>query len=202
MLKLCLTNVASIRPALSLSLIIAGQVPGFPSLPPLFIMVLRLTSLRAAVALLALSSLAACSKKNEDTPAPLATAQSMNWTVDGANVTASSATADASGSNINVVGGTSTGTSMGVSVPKRTGTFGVGSTGADAATTVYGINVGTTPTTFVGKSGTVVVTTYSPSTTAGASNIVGTFSFTGENFNTYPTSTSKVITNGTFNVKY
>ena len=162
---------------------------------------LRLTSLRAAVALLALSSLMACSKKSEDTPAPPASAQGMSWTVDGANVIASSATADASGSNINVVGGTSTGTSMGVSVPKRTGTFVVGSTGADAATTVYGIN-GTTTNAFIGTSGTVVVTTYSPSTTAGASNIVGTFNFTGENRTVPPTSTSKVITNGTFNVKY
>ena len=196
--KPCLTGVASARPALSLSLIIAGQVPGFLP-PPFFTMALRLTSLRAAAALLALSSLVACSKKTDDTPTPTPApaAQGMSWTVDGANVTAASATANVLSLHIDLIGAT-TGTSMGVRVPKRAGTFAVGA-GANDATPVYNVN-SASPTAFFGTSGTVVVTTYTPSTTAGASHIVGTFNFTGTTL-VAPTAT-KAITNGKFDLKY
>ena len=47
--------------------------------------------------------------------------------------------------------------------------------------------------------GSIVVTTYSASATSGASNIAGTYTFTGQPGSGTAT---KTLTNGTFDVKY
>ena len=159
-------------------------------------MALRLTSLRAAAALLAFSSLVACSKKSDDTPAPAA--QGMSWTLDGANVTAAFATGIAVGGDLVVTGGTSTtntSNNMLLTVPRRTGTFTMNDT-TTVSTASYIMAGGTA---YDVTSGNMVVTTYAPSTTAGASNVAGTFTFTGKLIGG---TTTKTITNGKFNVKY
>lgn len=161
-------------------------------------MALRLTSLRAAATLLAFSSLVACSKKSDDTPAPAAPAQGMSWTVDGANVTAAVATGIIVSGDLVVAGGsstTNTSNNMLLTVPRRTGTF----TMTDTTTVSTASYIMAGGAAYDVTSGNMVVTTYAPSTTAGASNVAGTFTFTGKLIGG---TTTKTITNGSFNVKY
>ena len=124
----------------------------------------------------------------------------MAWTVDGAAASAPLTSTQAFGTSLiisGLSGNTTNGTSVQLIVPTQTGTFAVGGSGTTAATAVYAILNGDS---YRGTTGNVVVTTYTPSTTAGASVLVGTFSFTGATSATPPT--TKTITNGTFNVKY
>jgi hypothetical protein len=161
-----------------------------------FIMAIRQLSFRAAAAVLALTSMAACSSKEDDaTPTPT---NGVSWTVDGTATAPATFGAQALGSDIIVSGTTgtgSTGTSILLTMPKRTGTFAVSDT-STIATASYLIGGATY---YDATSGNVVVTTYTPSTTAGASNIAGTFTFTAKESNGTAT---KTLTNGKFDVKF
>ena len=147
--------------------------------------------------MLALVSLAACSKKDDANPTPAATT-GVAYTVDGGAVTATTSGATAIGNQIIVSGASGTGTAnKGVllTVPKATGTYTLSATSNEDATYLAS---GNSSDFYESTSGTIVVSTYAASTTAGASNIAGTFTFTGKN----SAGATKTITNGTFNVKY
>ncbi|MDO7853720.1 DUF6252 family protein [Hymenobacter convexus] len=163
-------------------------------------MMLSLPSLRTATTMLALVSLAACSKKSEDTPTPTppAATTGVTYTVDGAAVTATTSGATVVGNQIIVSGVSGTGTAnKGVllTLPKATGTYTLSATSNEDATYLAS---GNTSDFYESTSGSIVVTTYAASTTTGASNIAGTFTFTGKN----SANATKTVTNGTFNVKY
>lgn len=157
--------------------------------------------LRTAATVLALTSLAACSSKKDDpAAAPATTPAGVTWTVDGNNVTATNIQKGPSGSNFEFAGSytTSSTNSSGVDItlPKVVGTYAVPGTGTNAIIAAYvAITPTTTPAIYLGTSGTVTVTSVT------ATNIIGTFSFTGTS--TFGgTSTTKSITNGQFNVAF
>ena len=162
-------------------------------------MLFNLRSFRVATTVLALTTLAACSKKDDATPAPAPAATTgVTYTVDGATTTATTSSATVFGSQVIVSGVSGIGTAnKGVllELPKSTGTFTLTPTSAESASYLAS---GNSSDIYDSTSGTIVVTTYSASTTAGASNIAGTFTFTGTN----SAGATKVVTNGTFNVKY
>lgn len=152
---------------------------------------LTLRTFRTAATVLAFSALAACSKKEEPTPTPTPVTQGMSWTVDGANVTATSALGQAfAGSTTLVVAG-ATGNTGGVflDVPKTVGTYPLTST-SDAGASLLVNGSGSTQS-FDSTSGTMVVTSVT------ANNVVGTFTFTGSNG-----TATKTVTNGKFNANY
>lgn len=116
----------------------------------------------------------------------------MSWTVDGSNVTASSAVSQASSGNLVTLAG-ATGSTGGVflDVPKTVGSYTITSTSDASASYVV------TPASggsqfYDGTTGTIVVSAVS------ATNITGTFTFTGTGSSAAST---KTITNGKFNVK-
>ena len=146
---------------------------------------------------MALTTLAACSKKNEATPTPAPTT-GVSYTVDGAAVTSTAANGTVQGNQVIVSGVSGTSTANNgvlLSLPKNTGTFTITPT-SDASATY--LASGNSSDFYDATSGTIAVTAYSASTTAGASNIAGTFTFTGRN----SAGATKTVTNGTFNVKY
>ena len=152
---------------------------------------LTLRTFRTAATVLAFSALAACSKKEEPTPTPAPVTQGMSWTVDGANVTATSALGQAlAGSTTLLVAG-ATGNTGGVflDVPKTVGTYPLTST-SDAGASLLVNGSGSTQS-FDSTSGTLVVTSVT------ANNVVGTFTFTGSNG-----TATKTVTNGKFNANY
>ncbi|GAB3849484.1 hypothetical protein GCM10028822_13940 [Hymenobacter terrigena] len=158
----------------------------------------QLRSFRAVATVLAFASLAACSSKKDDaTPTPAATT-GVTYTVDGGAVTATTAGATVLGNQVVVSGvsGTST-ANKGVllTLPKATGTYTLSATSNETASYLAS---GNSSDIYDSTSGSIVVSTYSASTTAGASNIAGTFTFTGKN----SAGATKTVTNGTFNVKY
>ncbi|GAB3863629.1 hypothetical protein GCM10028824_00080 [Hymenobacter segetis] len=148
---------------------------------------------------MALATLASCSKKSDDTPAPAPAATTgVTYTVDGAAVTATTSGATVVGTQVIVSGVSGTGTAnKGVllTLPKATGTYTLSATSNEDATYLAS---GNTSDFYESTSGSIVVSTYTASATAGASNIAGTFTFTGKN----SAGASKTVTNGTFNVKY
>lgn len=149
----------------------------------------QLRSLRTAATVLAFASLAACSSKKDDaTPAPT---QGMSWTVDGSNVTASSAVGVASGTEVTVAGATGNTGGVFLDVPKTVGTYTISSTSAAGANYVVTPSSGGSQS-YDATSGSIVVTSVS------ANNIVGTFTFTGAGSG----STSKTLTNGKFNANF
>ena len=153
-------------------------------------MLFRLRSLRIATTVLALTTLAACSKKDTVTPTPTSS-QSMAWTVDGANVTANVVTPVVSGSNI-LISGSTTGTpttTVLMSLPKAAGTYQISASSVAAISYSTG---GSNGQSYPGTSGTIVVSSLS------ANNAAGTFTFSGSN----STNTTKAITNGTFSVSF
>ena len=91
-------------------------------------------TLHLATAALALTALAACSKK-DDTP-PATTPAGVSWTVDGNNVTAANIQKSSTGNNFEFAGTltTSTTNSSGVdiTVPKTVGTYAIPGSGATA----------------------------------------------------------------------
>jgi hypothetical protein len=155
-----------------------------------------------SVQLLALAFLllvGACSKKDEDSK-PAAT--SFSWTADNTNYTATTATATVQGTTMSLdATATSSSNSNGItiSVPAMAGTY----TTMGASSTVnysmfYFINAGNASVLYMASnggnigSGTVTVTTFS------ATDIVGTFSFTGS---TLSSGLTKDVTNGKFSIK-
>lgn len=166
-------------------------------------MALRLLSLRAAALLLSAASIIACSKKSDDaTPTPAATTPApTTCTVNGAAFTSAVSAAGLLPGNsarpLVIYSSTDTTqarpTSITLFVPARTGTFAITPDTTSTAQALYIEN----GTGYFGVSGNVVVTTYAPSTTAGASNVAGTFSFTATELNT-----TKTVSNGKFNIKY
>ena len=156
-------------------------------------MLISFRSFRVATTVLALTSLAACSKKDNVTPTPAANPEGMSWTVDGNNVTAVTAVSQAMGTTLTVVGSTgSTGAASTVSldIPKTAGTYTL------TSTSTYGASYAVTPASgssqfYDSTAGSIVVSSVT------ATNIVGTFTFTGATSG----GTTKSISNGKFNVK-
>lgn len=153
-------------------------------------MAFRLLSFRAAT-LLALTTLAACSSKKDD-PTPAAPTMGMSWAVDGGNVTASSAVAKISGNDVTIAGATSNSGGVFIDVPKAAGTYTLTSTSNESATYIVTPATGASQS-YDSTSGTVIVTSSS------ATNIAGTFTFTGTSTSG---TTTKTLTNGKFNINY
>ena len=157
---------------------------------------LRLLQLAASVVLL--TSLAACSSKKNDPVVPTAV-PGVSWTVDGATYIAANIQKTSTPSTFEFAGSItrSTTDSKGVDItfPKALGTYAIPGTGASAVQAVYllvGPTAGTA-TGYVGTSGTITVSTLT------ATNISGTFSFTGLD-SQGGTGATKAISNGTFNI--
>ncbi|RZL04700.1 MAG: hypothetical protein EOO62_20700 [Hymenobacter sp.] len=155
-----------------------------------------------SLALASMVLLGACSKK-EDDAAPAAATTGVSWTADGTNYTSASANV-AVQSTIMTITGISTANSsnntISLFVPAAAGTY--STTGAPASANYlmsYNVGSSSTGTVYVASNllvkgtGTVTVTTFS------ATEVIGTFSFTGDN-QSGGTGT-KVVTNGKFNVK-
>ncbi|GAB2875628.1 DUF6252 domain-containing protein [Hymenobacter ruber] len=156
-------------------------------------MMFSFRSLRAATTVMALATLASCSKKSDDTPAPAAAnTEGMSWTVDGANVTAAVALSQTLGSTFAVSGTTSAsgaGTSVTLFIPKTAGTYTLAPNGTNTA--LYAVTPASgNSAIYDATTGTIVVSSVT------ATNISGTFTFTGSTG-----SATKAISNGKFNVK-
>lgn len=149
-----------------------------------------LRSLRFATTILAFTALAACSKKDDATPTPTAT-EGMSWTLDGNNVTASTAIAQTSGSDVTLAGATGSTGGVFLDVPKTVGTYTLTSTSTASASYVATPTQGSSQF-YEATTGSIVVSTVT------ATAITGTFTFTG----TLSSGTAtKTLTNGKFNVK-
>lgn len=160
-----------------------------------------LHSFRAAATVLALTALAACSSSKKDDPTPT-TPLGMSWTVDGAAVNTTTVQSQKGGSTITIAGTTTSASPafLSLEIPNAVGMYTFSPTSAAAAT--YSINGVTLANSFyagatpgsggatVTGAGTIVVTTLT------ATNVTGTFTFTGISSTGFP----KSITNGTFNV--
>ena len=166
-------------------------------------MAFGLTSFRVALAALALVSVASCSDDDDDNNNTPAATTSMSWTVDGANATAVRVEAADSTTYLAVQGTTTAsgaGNAVVLAMPKKVGTYALSLTpGATSAGALYATASATDTTAYLGLTGSVVVTTYTASTTKGASNAVGTFTFTAADFGG---GAPKNLTNGKFNVKF
>lgn len=155
-------------------------------------MAFRLRHLRTYATLLALTSLAACSSKNDPTPA--ADAAGMSWTVDGSNVTAIMTDKTVSADDIKLDGATGTisgSTVVELTMPKKVGTYDLAS-GSTNAIAIYAIGNTSSGTGYFATSGTITVSNLS------ATNVTGTFTFKGEELG--GTKPAKTITNGKFNI--
>ena len=156
-------------------------------------MALRLTSLRAAAALLALSSLVACSKKSDDPAVPV-TPVGMSWTADGAAVTAASTQKSVSSTRYTFTGSFASAagsSSVQLQMPNAAGTYLIAAGGNASA--LYSASVGTTATLYASTSGTITVTSVT------ATNVTGTFDFVGRDAFGGTTNT-KTVSNGKFNI--
>lgn len=154
-------------------------------------------SLRTA-ALASMVVLGACSKKNEDTPTQTTT-YATTWTADGKNYTATTSNGAVNNGTL-IIGASYTVSSsesysLTLGVPAATGTYAIGSSATTTAG--YGVTLAGTTTGYIAGagtgSGTVTVTTLS------ATEIIGTFSFTGMAANA--SGSTKAITNGKFSIK-
>ncbi|RZL16126.1 MAG: hypothetical protein EOO62_02175 [Hymenobacter sp.] len=149
-----------------------------------------LRSFRLAATVLAFTSLAACSKKDDATPTPTAT-EGMSWTIDGSNVTATTAVAQSSGTDVTLAGSTGSTGGVFLDMPKTAGTYTLSSTSAASASYVVTPSQGSSQF-YDATSGSIVVSTVT------ATAISGTFTFTGKLSGSTAT---KTLTNGKFNVK-
>jgi hypothetical protein len=150
----------------------------------------NLCSFRLAATVLAFASLAACSKKDDATPTPTAT-EGMSWTIDGSNVTASSAVSQTMGTDVTLAGATNATGGVFLDMPKTVGTYTLSS--SSAANASYAVTPTQGSTKFYeSTSGSIVVSTVT------ATAISGTFTFTGTLSDGTAT---KTLTNGKFNVK-
>ena len=150
-----------------------------------------LRSFRLAATVLAFTSLAACSKKEDATPTPTAT-EGMSWTVDNNNVTTKTATAQVSGSEVTLTGATGSTGGIFLDVPKTVGTYTLSSTSTASASYVVTPAQGSSQF-YEATSGSIVVSTIT------ATAITGTFTFTGALSGGTGT---KTLTNGKFNIKF
>jgi len=150
-----------------------------------------LRSFRLAATVLAFTSLAACSKKEDATPTPTAT-EGMSWTVDNNNVTTKTATAQVSGSEVTLTGATGSTGGIFLDVPKTVGTYTLSSTSAASASYIVTPAQGSSQF-YEATSGSIVVSTIT------ATAITGTFTFTGALSGGTGT---KTLTNGKFNIKF
>ncbi|WP_210517652.1 DUF6252 family protein [Hymenobacter terricola] len=154
-------------------------------------MMFSFRSLRVATTVMALATLAACSKKDDATPAPAPNPEGMSWTVDGNNVTATTAVSQAaSGTLVTLAGATSSTGGVFLDVPKVVGTYPVTSTSDASASYVVTPSTGSSQF-YDATTGTIVVSAVS------ATSISGTFTFTGAGTG----AATKTLTNGKFNVK-
>lgn len=161
---------------------------------------LRLPFLRPAVAMLALVALGACSKKS-DTPTPTpspTTTSSFTFTDDGTPVVATLTSASVNGNQFLILGGTANSSSFSLFTPNHTGTF----TLPDPSGTTAAVYSVAGNTQYFAASGNITVSSYTASTTRGASNIVGTFSLVMGGSTTAGMPITRNITNGSFNVKF
>jgi hypothetical protein len=158
--------------------------------------------MRHTAALFLLTTLAACSSSKKDDPTP--DPAGISWTVDGGTVSTTTTQSQQSSGLISIAGTVANGSAssyLSLQIPNAVGTYTFGTSSLASAT--YSTTSGTnsvvyyagplplsTGQTVIG-SGTIVVTALT------ATNVKGTFSFTG---NSIAYSTSKAITNGTFNV--
>ena len=153
-----------------------------------------------ATGLLALTALAACSSGSTDTPDPTPTV-GISWTVDGSAVTTTTLQSQKFTSTISVAGTVPAAANpayLSLEFPNAVGTYtfsptsqasGSYTASGNAPAAYYaGANPGSGTVT---GGGTIVVTALS------ATNVKGTFTFTGINAST---GASKSLTNGTFNV--
>jgi len=150
-----------------------------------------LRSFRLAATVLAFTSLAACSKKEDATPTPTAT-EGMSWTVDNNNVTTKTATAQVSGSEVTLTGATGSTGGIFLDVPKTVGTYTLSSTSTASASYIVTPAQGSSQF-YEATSGSIVVSTIT------ATAITGTFTFTGALSGGTGT---KTLTNGKFNIKF
>lgn len=150
---------------------------------------------RPAAALLAITFLAACSKKDDATPAP-----GISCTVDGSSLNVSGVSADVSASTIIQLTGyrsfttpTSTGSSAVIflAMPKKVGTYALRNNNGAASAAYADNNNGQL---YLDTTGTITVASLT------ATTITGTFSFMGAN--PFKTADIKTITNGQFNVSF
>jgi hypothetical protein len=153
-------------------------------------MQLTLRSFRLAATVLAFTSLAACSKKDDATPTPAAT-EGMSWTLDSSTVTASTAVSQTTGTEVMLAGSTGSTGGIFLNMPKTVGTYPLSSTSAASASYVLTPTQGSSQF-YDATSGSIVVSTVT------ATAITGTFTFTGTPSDG---TTTKTLTNGKFNVK-
>lgn len=159
-----------------------------------------------ATALAGLLLLGACAKKKDDaTPAATSTS-SVTWTADNTNYSSTFANATVQGTDLYVTGvsGVTNGianNTISLLVPAATGTYSIAAATGNANYLMsYNITTSSSNSTaYVASNlrgngaGTVTVTTFS------ATEVAGTFSFTGDNAS--GGTDRKVVTNGKFNVK-
>ena len=162
-------------------------------------------SVRAA-ALACVVLLGACSKKNDD-PTPTTTNTGVSWTADNTNYTSTVTNVSVQGTDMYVTGVSgatgSVNNAISLLVPAATGTYNIVGAPANANYAMsYNTNSSTTSSiTYAASSllskgsGTVTVTTYS------ATEVAGTFTFTGDNVTGSSGTTTKAVTNGKFSIK-
>ena len=158
-------------------------------------------ALRRTTTLLLFASIAACSSSKKDDPAP--PTAGMSWTADGTSQTTTTLQSQKFQSSVSVAGtipASSNPTYLSLEFPNAVGTYTFGPAVAASATYVTnngpngmsaGYFAGATGSGTVAGAGTIVVTALT------ATNVQGTFTFTGINA---ATGSAKSISNGTFNV--
>ena len=162
-------------------------------------MLLHRKSLRYAATVLALSSLAACSSKEDAAPEP---SRGITWTVDGKTATTTTLQSQKSGSSLLLSGTYTNGSTTSylmLNVPATVGTYPFGPTSEASGTYSVGSGTALSAVYYAGATGsgtvlgagTIVVSALT------ATSATGTFTFTGINSNT---GAAKSLTDGTFNV--
>lgn len=159
--------------------------------------------LRAALGVAALALATACSSSSSNNPTP-STPKGMSWAINGTAVSTTQTQVDLQPSSvpsgyIEVVGAYNTATaSTGVDLvmPKAVGTYAVTDSiqnGPKAAYVVVALTSTGSSSGMFGRVGTITVTSLT------ATEIVGTFTFSGQSSGT-GASVQQAITNGKFNV--
>lgn len=151
--------------------------------------------LRAAIPVMALVSLVACSKKEEVAPTPAVPPEGMTWTVDGGDVTAATSLSQLVGTTLIVSGvATTSGATTSIllqDVPKTAGLYPLTSTSVISASYIVTPATGSASQFYEATTGSIAISSVT------ATNIIGTFTFSGLNVN----GSAKNLTNGKFNVK-
>jgi hypothetical protein len=156
------------------------------------------------LALAALVALGACSSDKKDDPTPTTPTTPTNgftWTADGTNYASTTVVKSVAGGAMALLGQYKASNNdtynVTINVPATAGTYPVGSNGTNGTLASYSTTIGGTTTAYNATgsygSGSVVVSSVT------ATEIVGTFTFTGEAF--APAGATKAVTNGKFNIK-